>query len=96
MDGKVTLISGKVDSRDDEVSFLVETMEEFKGTGSHVVHIPKGTSKEKLSLLKKLFDENTGDDAVTLIFDESRKKIVPKQKISWSLDLSLQISNILM
>ena len=96
MDGKVTLISGKVDSRDDEVSFLVETMEEFKGTGGHFVHIPKGTSKEKLQLLKKLFDENIGDDSITLIFDETRKKVIPKQKINWSESLSLQIDIILM
>ena len=95
MDGKIVLISGKVDQREDEISFLVETMEEYKKDDKHIIHIPKDTTKEKLLELKKLFEENNGNDEALLIFDSDKHKITPKQKIMWSESLQKQIDIIL-
>lgn len=94
-DGKVCLVVGKVDERNDEVSFIVEKIEEFKTEDDKTIHIPKDTSKEKLLSLKELFEENIGEDEITLIFDETGKKVIPKQKIKWGKDLQKHINNIL-
>jgi len=93
-DGKVAFISGRVDRREEEISFLVETMEESKGNKGHIIHIPAGTSKEKLLNLKKMFEENRGEDEVTLVFDENNKKVTPQQRIKWSKPFQVEISKI--
>jgi DNA polymerase-3 subunit alpha len=94
-DGKVVLITGKVESREDEISFIVESMQEYKNDGSHTINIPADISKDKLLELKELFSQNKGDDQITLFFERDQTKIIPKQKITWSEKLSLQISNLL-
>ena len=91
VDGKAVLISGKADQRDEEISFLVESLEEFKPDGRPLIHIPAGISKDKLMELKSIFEENAGDDEVVLLFDETQKKVVPKQKIKWSENLEQKI-----
>ncbi len=94
-DGKVVLITGRVESREDEISFIVESMQEYKNDGSHTINIPADISKDKLLELKELFSQNKGDDQITLFFERDQTKIIPKQKIIWSEKLSLQISNLL-
>lgn len=95
VDGKVVLVTGKVESREDEVSFIVESMDEYKNDGSHLIHIPADTSKEKLMELKQLFEENPGDEDITLFFDKDKRKIVPKQRVDWSEQLLNKINKIL-
>ena len=94
IDGKVVLIAGKVESREEEVSFICESIFEYKNDGSHNVHIPADTTKDKLVELKKLFEENPGTDDVALFFERDQTKIVPKQKISWSPVLQKQVNKI--
>ena len=96
VDGKVVIVSGKVDSREDEISFLAEKMEEVKPASGHIIKIPEDTPKEKLMELKKLFEENSGENEVSLFFEKDKKKIVAKQIVNWSESLQLQIQEILM
>lgn len=100
-DGKVVIVTGKVDFREDEISFIVEKMEEIKHDDSHHVIIPTGTSKEKLLELKRVLDNNIGDEKITLDFEsdpskfELGKKILAKQKVVWSNELEKKIEIIL-
>ncbi|MEK7168415.1 MAG: DNA polymerase III subunit alpha [Patescibacteria group bacterium] len=101
LDGKVAIVTGKVDLRDDEISFLAESMVEVKHDDSHHITIPVGTPKENLLELKKLFDDNLGNDKVTLDFEpdpvkfELSKKILAKQKVVWSEELEREIQKVL-
>lgn len=95
VDGKVIILSGKVDERNEEVSFLAEKIEGFVPESGNVIHIPIGSGKEKLLKLKELFEENNGDDEVTLVFDESMKKVIPKQKVKWDESLKLKVNELL-
>jgi DNA polymerase-3 subunit alpha len=95
LDGKAVIVEGRVDTREEEISFLVEKMGEIKVDNSHVIHIPENTSKESLQKLKELFEANQGTDLVTLFFEKDKRKIIPKQKVSWSEEFFVQISDIL-
>lgn len=85
VDGKVCLVIGRVDERNDEVSFIVEKID-IANLNMHTVHIPAGTAKEKLIELKRFFEENSGEDEICLIFDETGKRVIPKQKVNWNND----------
>ncbi len=95
LDGKVVLISGKADLREDEISFLVEKMIEVKHDSSHLVTIPAGTKQDKLLKLKELFDNNLGEDLISLYFEVDQRKILAKQKVVWSGELEKEIRKIL-
>jgi len=95
LDGKVVLVTGKVDLREDEISFIVEKMEERKHDPSHQITIPAGTPQVKLLKLKELFDSNTGDDQISLYFEADQRKILAKQKVVWSEELEKEIVEIL-
>ena len=94
-DGKVVLIIGKVESREEEISFIAEKLEEYKVENNHLINIPANTSKEKLLELKNLFEENVGEDEIVLFFEESSKKVTPKQKIAWSKSFEKQVEIVL-
>lgn len=94
-DGKVVLVTGKADMREDEISFIVEKMVEVKHDSSHLVTIPAGTAKDKLLALKELFDNNSGDSGVSLFFEDDSRKILAKQKVSWNTELEKEIQKIL-
>lgn len=95
LDGKVVIISGKVDRREDELSFLAEEMTEVKHDNSHLVRIPADTQKEKLLDLKNLFEENVGGEEISLFFEKDKKKIVAKQKVTWTEELERSIARVL-
>ncbi len=90
-DGKVVIATGKVDQREDEISFLAEKLEERIHESSHEVVIPAGTAQDKLLKLKELFDSNKGDDAISLYFEVDARKILAKQKVVWSEELENSI-----
>ena len=95
LDGKVVLITGKVDLREDEVSFLVEKMIEVKHDNSHLVTIPTDTAQDKLLKLKELFELNQGNDEISLFFEKDNRKILAKQKVKWNVELQEEIKKIL-
>lgn len=94
------LISGKVDSRDDSPSLIVDTIKtkDSLGEGSDVlfVRIPKLATVETLRELKNILLENPGNQQVTLFFEGYReKKIDLPIRISWSETLAHKIADLL-
>ena len=80
IENQVISVKAKVDEREDRLSLLIESLEvissadedgEKKELEGNVVRVPAGTSKATLLALNKLLQEHRGDDAVTLIFENS-------------------------
>jgi DNA polymerase-3 subunit alpha len=95
LDGKVVIITGKVDQRDGEINILVEKIEEPGKNTKYQIVIPADVTREKLLQLKKFFEENSGNDEISLYFEKDGKVVIPKQKVRWGGELSLQINKIL-
>ncbi|HBO10438.1 TPA: hypothetical protein DD448_00585 [Candidatus Collierbacteria bacterium] len=105
----VVIAKGKVDERDDRLSFIVDSLtvvqdetSSAEGTSSketqgNIIHIPHGTSKTVLLELNKLLQNNRGDVQVTLIFQnahDSRELILPFG-IRWTKSLQGEIQKLL-
>jgi DNA polymerase-3 subunit alpha len=100
LSNKAVLVIGKVDSRDDEFSLLVDTAhtnpeEAGKSRGEVMIKIPKDTSTEQLKNLKKLFLSSPGKDELILVFEGKGNKVKASMTISWNPNLARQISEIL-
>jgi len=100
VDFKPLLISGKVDAREDSASLIVEAVETQESLASApkqvFINIPGGTSVEQLKNLKDLLAQNSGNQEVTLVFEErDSQKIRLPLKIMWSENLALRISRLL-
>jgi len=77
----VVIAKGKVEEREDRLSFIIDTIELVPDNGDEVktvlsidqntINVPRGTSKTTLLALNKLLQENKGDDKITLIFQNS-------------------------
>jgi len=98
VNGKSLIISGKVDTKDETPTILVNdisTGENF-GEGRVFIKIPKNARAEDLAKLKEIFLANSGNQAVTLIFEKNpRKRVNLPIKINWTRNLASQISAIL-
>jgi DNA polymerase-3 subunit alpha len=97
---KPLLISGRVDSRDESPSLIVESVESPGQLGESpkqvFINVPKGTSIEQLRALKLLLSENLGSQEVILVFEaKSSQKVKLPLKIQWSESLALRISQLL-
>jgi DNA polymerase-3 subunit alpha len=87
----VVIVKGKVDEKEDRLSFIVDTIDPVPDTGDDVpgsapvdkpnsIRVPQGTSKAVLLELNKILQGNRGDDQVTLIFENghgSRELTLP-------------------
>ena len=83
----VVVVKGKVDEKEDRLSFIVDTIEQIAddmsddkpngNTGklengdANIIHVPRGTSKATLLALNTLLQENKGDDKITLAFQNA-------------------------
>ena len=105
-EGTAMLISGKVDSRADTASILVESIETKEKSGNRSeetvnIQIPKDTSPETLQSLKNLLTQNFGDKTGYLIFEglpagrQGNKKVKLPFKIAYTESLAHQISDLL-
>lgn len=99
MDNKPLLISGKVDSRNEEPSLLVNhitSKDEVEGLNDKLfIKIPKKTDGNVLANLKKLLLENPGNQKVVLIFEGYEKQIELPLQINWNQELAGKISDVL-
>ena len=99
VDFKPLLISGRIDSREEAPTLIVEAIdsgEVKQGEQNEVfIRVPKEVSSGKLRSLKGILDINPGAAAVTLVFEGRRERVKLPAKISWSEDLALKISQIL-
>ena len=98
VDYKPLLVSGKVDSRDDEPSLLVSSIETLEGQAAKpkevFIRIPPKINPEGLSRLKNLIVENPGQSPVTLVFSGVGKRVKLNMKIFWSENLARQIASV--
>ena len=99
VDYKPLLISGRVDSRDDEPSLLVEAIETLDSVHNQpkdvFVRIPEKISIDKLNDLKRIILENPGQSPVTLVFAGRKKRVKLNVKISWTENLARQIAHVI-
>ena len=107
----VVIVKGKVEEREDRLSFIVDTIELIPDTDDvgarpaspetaldqNTITIPKGTSKQTLLTLNKLLQENRGDDQITLAFQNTNdvRELVLPFGINYSDSLKNQISALL-
>lgn len=99
VDYKPLLITGRVDTREDSLSLLVEsveTAEDLKTKEKHVfIRIPKKAGEVELGRLKRLLLENAGGQKATLVFEGNRERVDLSFGIDWSETLARAISEIL-
>jgi len=99
VDNNPLLITGKVDTREDERALIVdsiETEEIAKEKNEHLfIRIPNSVTAQQLKKLKELLLENPGFQKVSLKFDTKDGKIVDLNiRVSWGKDLAGKISEI--
>jgi len=99
IDYKPLLISGRVDTRDESPSLIVEAVEAKEGglgPKQVFIKVPEATSIDQLKSLKDLFTKNPGEQEVILVFEgRGSQQIKLPPKISWSRSLALRISQLL-
>ena len=98
VDGKPMLISGKVDSRGETASVIVEsieTLDNVKNTkqGEVFINLPDNVSEDSLRNLKYLLTQNLGDKTGYLVFSDGKKIKLPF-KIIWTESLARLISDV--
>ncbi len=82
----VVIAKGKVEEREDRLSFIIDTIELIPDDGATAstastattafndqskIHVPRGTSKATLLALNKLLQGNKGEDQITLVFENA-------------------------
>ncbi len=99
VDFKPLLISGRVDTREETPTLIVEAIDSGESKSSQqndvFIRVPKGISAVKLRSLKAVLDLNPGNATVTLVFDGRKERVRLPVKISWSEDLARKIAQIL-
>jgi len=100
IDNIALLITGRVDSREDSPTLIVEsihTKDTLKEVNKNLfIKIPKGTRQTELEKLRSLLLANSGDQSVTMVFEgNNSEKIKLPFKINWNETLAYQISEIL-
>lgn len=99
VDQKAILVSGKIDSRNDEPTLLVESLESKDSAQSKedklYIEVDQNVKSGNLKKLKDLLLNNPGNQKVTLVFEKSKKRYALPFKISWSETLAKQISDVL-
>lgn len=99
VDYKPVIVSGKVDSREEELSILADSIyspgEEDLNGNEVLITIPQNTSTDQLRELKNLLLNNHGEKEVTLVFSGKNKKIKLPYKILWNESIAKQISSVL-
>ncbi|HTK03595.1 MAG TPA: DNA polymerase III subunit alpha [Alphaproteobacteria bacterium] len=101
--GQALLIVGKVDTRDESVAILVESIE--TPTKNVKIQIPENTNPETLKKLKEFLLANLGDQDGYLVFENDKKASGPVGptarrvklpfQISWNETIAKGIANIL-
>jgi DNA polymerase-3 subunit alpha len=103
----VVIAKGKVEEREDRLSFIIDTIELVPDNGDdaktvlsidqNTINVPRGTSKATLLALNKLLQDNRGDDKITLVFQNSHdsRELVLPFGINYSASLKKEIAQLL-
>ena len=100
-EGQPLLLHGRVDSRDERPSLIIEAIETLSSMSDKkerevFIKVPKGILAETLKALKLLLTQNLGEHTAFLVFDgPEKRKIKLPFKISWNETLAKGISGIL-
>lgn len=98
VDYKPLLISGRVDSRDDEPSLIVEAIETLDSMHNQpkevFIRIPEKITADKLNELKGIILQNPGQSPLTLVFAGRKKQVKLNVKIAWTENLARQIAHV--
>ncbi len=100
VDNRVLVIIGRVDSREEAPTLIVEAVEtkdsqKGRAEDNLFIRIPQGVRLEQLTRLKKLLLAHPGEQTVTLVFEGTNKKMRLPFKIKWSENLAHLISEVL-
>lgn len=99
VDYKPLLICGRVDSREETPTIIVESIKTGEDMGENeksvFIRVPKEIKREDLGKLKELLLASPGEMSVTLVFAGNSHKITLPFKISWTEELARQISEVL-
>ena len=99
VDYRPLLIAGRVDTREESPSLIVEAIdsaESIKEKPKEVfIRIPGHTSTDQLKNLKYLLTSNLGNLKVTVVFEGKNRRITLPFRINWTSDLARQINQIL-
>ena len=106
----VVIVKGKVEEREDRLSFIVDTIELVPDPGSdpivpavalmedgNTIIVPKGTSKATLLALNALLQGNKGEDKITLAFQNTHdvRELKLPFGINYTPSLKKQITQLL-
>ncbi len=99
VEGQPLLIYGKVDTRDEHPSIIVESIETLVSSGEKkerevFIKVPKKVTPAVLKSLKSILVQNTGEYTAFLLFDGGKRIKLPF-KIAWNETLAKGIANIL-
>jgi DNA polymerase III subunit alpha len=95
------LVTGKIDQRDGEISFLVDKAEKVdvqaETSPSHDLHVPRGTPKEILIEIKTLLQSEPGDEIIYILIENggTPKRIKLPFTVNYTSDLDSQIHRLL-
>lgn len=105
---RALLISGRVDTRDESPTIIVEAIEtkesmnekridlKVKDNNHLYIRVPESTGRPQLAELKNLLIANPGSQKVSLIFEGKKESRVDLNfRISWSEKVAARISEIL-
>jgi DNA polymerase-3 subunit alpha len=99
VDYKPLLVSGRVDSREESPTLIVEAIkgeEEVERNEKDVfIRVPKRASPEELRKLKALLIASPGNMSVTLVFEGKSQKVRLPFGIGWTEELAREISELL-
>jgi len=98
-EGQPLLILGKVDSRDETPTVIVESIETLASLGAKkerevFIKIPQGVNTNVLRELKAVLTQNLGDQTGYLVFEGGKRVKLPF-KIAWNERLAKEISQII-
>ena len=98
---KPVFVTGRIDNRDNELSIIVENVEELTkdlvANHSETVDIPRGTDKEVMLKISQILKNSPGDKTVTIVIKNGDidKRITLPYKVNLSEDVRKKIASLL-
>jgi DNA polymerase III subunit alpha len=98
---KPVFVTGRLDNKDDELSLIVEEVEElnteFLSNQPEVIEIPRGTDKKIMMEISEILKQNPGDHSVDIVIKngEADKRISLPYKINLSDKVRKKIASLL-
>lgn len=98
---KPVFVTGRIDNRDNELSIIVENVEELTkdlvANHSETVDIPRGTDKEVMLKISQILKNSPGDQTVTIVIKNGGidKRITLPYKVNLSEDVRKKIASLL-